>query len=294
MERFSTVTTIHNGDDGGTTDMEKVNGFIDFIRELNELLHTEDDLSPANHQVTQMIGRLSQQLRTYYSPEEIKAVLSHEYMAMNQRVLQDKLSEAEFQVELADSRAICDAEGPVLDNITRLPYWTIYMALVGEELSMLRQLIREDGQSENTPIVFVGSGPMPLSPIIMHLFGDVEVICLDIDPAACEVSSSFLAKMGLEDKVKVVMENGCAFDYSAYSRIFVASLVRNKQAVLERISCTSSEPLVAVRTAVGMKQIMYEAIDESQLSEQRWRIVGRTCPEDGVVINSTLFLERIS
>ncbi|OMF37988.1 hypothetical protein BK133_03110 [Paenibacillus sp. FSL H8-0548] len=286
MESFSTATNIHT--------MQKVDDFIDFIREVNELLQKEEDISPANQRVTNMIGRLSKQLRAYYSPEEVKAVLNNEYIVTNQRILQDRLSKAEFQVELADSQPICKAEDSVLDIVTRLPYWTIYMALVSEELSMLRQLIRQDGQMEKLPIVFVGSGPMPLSPIILHLFGDVEVVCLDIDPVACEASCSFLEKMGLGTKVNVIMENGAEFDYSSYNRIFVASLVRNKRAVLEQISRTSLDPLVAVRTAEGMRQIMYEAIDESQLNKQGWRILGRTCPEDNLVINSTLFLDRFT
>ncbi|ANY70202.1 hypothetical protein BBD42_29625 [Paenibacillus sp. BIHB 4019] len=289
MEDFSTDTTIHTA---SMPNIQKVDEFIAFIREINELLQKEEDLSPANQRVASMIGRLSQQLRTCYSPEEIKAVLSDEYMAKNQRMLQDKLSKAEFQVELADSQHICRAEAAAMDIVTQLPYWTIYMALVSEELSTLRAFIRQDGEIENSPIVFVGSGPMPLSAIILHLLADVEVICLDIDPAACETSCSFLEKMGLGTKVNVMMEDGAEFDYSCYSRIFVASLVQNKLAVLEQIARTSPNPLIAVRTAVGMRQIMYEAIDESQLNKRGWRILARTWPDADLVINSTLFLDR--
>lgn len=290
MEDFSTATTSHTG---STLSIQKVDGFIDFIREINEFLQKEEDLSPANRRVTNMIGRLSQQLRAYYSPGEVKAVLSHEYMVLNQRMLQDKLSQAEFLAELADSKHTVRAEDAALDIVTRLPYWTIYIALVSEELSTLRQFIRQDDRMENSPIVFVGSGPIPLSPIILHLFSNVEVICLDIDPAACEASCSVLEKMGLWTKVSVIMKNGAEFDYSPYNRIFVASLVQNKLAVLGQISRTSQSPLVAVRTAEGMRQIMYEAIDESQLNMQGWRVAARTWPDANLVINSTLFLERV-
>jgi hypothetical protein len=291
MESYSTAANIHTGSMAST---QKVDSFIGFIRDVNELLQKEEDLSPANQQVTNMIARLSQHLRAYYTPEEIKAVLRHEYMVTNQLMLQEKLSQAEFQVELADSQLICGAEDSVLDIVARLPYWNIYMALVSEELSALRQLNRQAGQMEKSPIVFIGSGPMPLSPIILHLFGEVEVICLEIDPAAYEASCSFLEKVGLKPKVRVILVNGASFDYSSYSRIFVASLVRNKRAVLEQISRTSTDPLVAVRTAEGMRQIMYEAIDELQLNKQGWRIIGRTSPDGNLVINSTLFLDRLS
>lgn len=290
MEVYSTGSIVHTGN---KPRMQMVDNFIAFIREANELLQEELDLSPANQLVTNVISRLSLQLRSHYLLEEVQAVLSNEYIRMNLRKLQDKLSEAEFLVELSDSRHICKSEDSVLDIVTRLPVWNIYMALVSRELSALRRFIKQDSHAVKSPIVFVGSGPMPLSPIILHLFGGVEVVCLEIDAVAYDASCSLLERMGLGTKVNVILENGSEFDYSSYSRIFVASLVRNKLAVLEQISRTSQNPLVAVRTAEGMRQIMYEAIDESQLNKQGWRIMARTWPEDNLVINSTLFLDRV-
>lgn len=269
-----------------------VNDFIAFFREANELLQKEIDLSPANQLVTSIISRLSLQLRSRYLPEEVQAVLSNDYIRLNRRHLRDKLSEAEFLTELSDSRQVCNSRNSVLDVVKRLTYWNTYMALVGQELSILRQCIGEDRSRERSPVVFVGSGPMPLSPIILHLLSDADVICVEKDAVAYEASCTLLDRMHVGPKVSVVLEDGSNFDYSPYSRIFVASLVRNKQAVLERISRTSADPLVAVRTAEGMKQIMYEAIEESQLRGLGWRILGRTIPDENLVINSTLFLKR--
>ncbi|GMK39155.1 hypothetical protein PCCS19_22090 [Paenibacillus sp. CCS19] len=288
MEANSTGSTI----DAGEASSDRIAGFIAFIRELNDLLQREFDLSPSNSAVTLMISHLSRLLRLSYSPEEAQAVLNHEYIRLHQRSLQDKLSEAEFLAELKDAQDMCKSEGSIMDIVTSLPNWHIYVALVGKELSILRTYIREKGQVDEPPIVFVGSGPMPISPIILHLFGEVEVICVEMNEAAYEASCSLLAHLGLGDKVSVVLVNGSDFDYSPYRHIFMASLVHNKQEVLEQIQRTSSNPLVAVRTAEGMKQMMYEAIDETQLSEQRWRIAGRTHPDQDLVINSTLFLER--
>src|SRR5690606_23193484 len=132
----------------------------------------------------------------------------------------------------------------------------------------------------------------PLSAIIMHLLGGVDVICIEKDSAAYEASCALLEKMGLMNHVTVVLKDGAEFDYSCYNRASVASLVRNKQEVIEQINRTSDNPLIAVRTAEGMKQIMYESIDEMQLNTQGWRISGRTSPERQLVINSTLFLQR--
>lgn len=289
MESYSTSSTIHTVN---APRIQMVDNLITFICEANELLQKELDLSPANHIVKNIINRLSLQLRSHYLSEEIQSVLSNDYIRMNLGKLQHKLSEAEFLAELGDSRDICNSESSVLDALIKLPTWNIYGTLVSQELSTLRQLIRQDSHTEKLPIIFVGSGPMPLSAIILHQLSDVKVICIEMDSIAYDASCYLHERLGLEDKVTVVMGNGSEFNYSSYSQIFVASLVRNKMEVLERIIQTASDPLVAIRTAEGMKQIMYEAIDESHLNKQGWRILGRTCPKENLVINSTLFIER--
>ncbi|WP_042159341.1 nicotianamine synthase family protein [Paenibacillus gorillae] len=292
METYSTSSIIHTT----TEPMQRVDDFIAFIRQANELLQTESDLSPDNSFVKSIISHLSLQLRSSYLPEEVQAVLSSAYIQLNQQSLQEKLSEAEFLTEISDCLYFCKCEAPGLDSVTRLPNWNIYMALVSQELSILRQIIQQDRKSniEQSPVIFVGSGPMPLSSIILHLLGNMKVVCLEIDAVAYEASCTLLEHLGLSSKVTVVQGNGSEFDYSSFNRIFVASLVRNKPEVLEQIRRTSSDPLVAVRTAEGMRQIMYEAVDESQLDAMGWRVAGRTHPVENLVINSTLFLERMT
>ncbi|WP_435164313.1 nicotianamine synthase family protein [Paenibacillus glycanilyticus] len=289
MEGYSTGTAASAG---SLPRWQVVDDFIAFIREANELLQKEIDLSPANQLVTSVISRIFAQLRSRYLPEEVQAVLSNEYIQTHKRQLQDKLSEAEFLTELTDSRQAREAQDSGLDAVRNLPNWSVYIALVRKELDTLRGFTDPDSRLEQAPVVFVGSGPMPLSPIIFYLLGDVEVVCLEKDAVAYEASCLLLEHIGLGSKVKVVLENGANYDYGPYKRIFVASLVRNKQAVLEQISRTASDPLVAMRTAEGMKQIMYEAIDEEVLENEGWHILGRTQPDEGLVINSTLFLKH--
>lgn len=287
------ISSVNHTVNAPTT--QRVDHLIDWICEANKLLQKEFDLSPANPVVKNIVSHLSLQLRSRYLPEEIQSVLNHEYIRMNHRQLQDKLSEAEFLAELNDSRAIGHSDGSssALDALTGLSAWMIYSALVSQELSMLRSFIHGKGRAEKPPIIFVGSGPMPLSAIILHQLSDADVICLEMDSAAYDASCILLMRLGLANKVTVVLGNGSEFDYSSYSQIFVASLVRNKMEVLERIIHTASDPIVAIRTAEGMRQIMYEAINEAHLNKQGWQILGRTCPQENVVINSTLFLGHV-
>ncbi|MNV99991.1 hypothetical protein D3C71_1954280 [compost metagenome] len=71
--------------------------------------------------------------------------------------------------------------------------------------------------------------------------------------------------------------------------MFIASLVSCKDRVLEQIRRTSADSLVAVRTAEGIRQLMYEAVDEEAMIAAGWSLLGRTWPKERIVINSTLF-----
>jgi hypothetical protein len=264
-----------------------VTHIIDLIQETNLLLQRESDLSPANSRVTEMIGRLVHRIRLPYLSEEVHAVLSNPSIQHLHRNLLAKLSKAEYEAELFDSRHLCKTDGFDLSIITQLSTWSIYETLVGQELQLLHKL--SPRMASEAPIVFVGSGPLPLSAIMLHLYGNVEVICLEIDSAACEASRELLQRIGLGDKLVVKQINGADFDYAPYRKVFVASLVTNKLPVLEQIRRTSREALVAVRTAEGMRQLMYEALDEDQLLKQGWQLLTRTRPKENLVINSTLF-----
>jgi len=289
MDVDCTGTILHTD---YAAETQTVDGFIAFVRETFEFLRKEKDLSPANPRIAEAVSRLSSRLRLPYSPREVHAVLNDEYIRLNRRELQEKLSEAECLGELGAARVLSGLGGPALDIVAGLPNWNVYLDMVSHEMSALRRHVRRDRYPDSSPIVFVGSGPVPLSAIILHLYGDAEAVCLEMDSAARDSSVSLLRHLGLDSKVTVVKANGSDFDYGPYGRIFVASLVRNKFEVLERISRTSRDPLVAVRTAEGVRQLMYESVDETELDKRGWRIVGRTCPEDRLFLNSTLFLER--
>ena len=277
---------------GNPENPKKVGALLRVIRETNELLQQSEDLTPDNLLVRSMMERLSLLLQLHYSAQEVQTVLQDAYMVQHLTMLQQKWARAEFELELADARHFYRCKEFHEERFQKLPYWPVYKSLVAAELAMLKPYLAFAQWEKASPIVFVGSGPMPLSSIILHLCSGMEIICLDSDQTACQSSSSLLAQAGLTHGIKVVMEKGEAFDYSPYRIIFVASLVRDKWSVLSQINATSPDSLVAVRTAEGMRQIRYEAVDEAELIKQGWRIVDRTRPESGLVINSTLILER--
>ncbi|MFC0214482.1 nicotianamine synthase family protein [Paenibacillus chartarius] len=257
------------------------------IQETYAVLRQAADLSPANPAVTEQIGLLAQQIRLPYSPEEVQYILQHEEIQPLRQILLGMLSEAECRMELFDSHQLSLQANGGLSCLRHYRNWETYEHLVRLEREQLRRLRRTDG-NDNT-VVFVGSGPMPISAMMIHLEEQVNVVCVDMNPDACEAARTLLERVGLGDPVRVVQAEGANYDYAGCGIVFVASLVSGKAKVFEQIRATNPNALVAVRTAEGMRQLMYEAVDESVMETEGWRLLARTSPIHSHAINSTLF-----
>lgn len=270
----------------GTDDMSR---FVDFVLDVHRLLRRAADLSPANPAVADMIARFRQRLRISYRREQVQAVLEDRSIRPIHRELLAVLSKVEGLEELYEAKRLLEKPGNGIDLVASLPAWNVYVSLAGKEMQAFES-IPEAAASPSEPILFVGSGPLPLSAIVMRMNGRTNTTCLDLNPEACEVSKRLVRRLGLEESIVVLPEDGAKFDYRPYRRILVASLVTDKAAVLERIRSTNPKAVVGVRTAEGMRRLMYEAVDETRLSAEGWRIAARTTPQENLVMNSTIFL----
>jgi hypothetical protein len=271
------------------TGEDDISQFIGFVSEVHRLLRSASDLSPANPAVADMIARFRQRLKVSYRLEAVEAVLEDRRIRPIRRELLAMLSKVEGLEELYEAKRLIGETGNGLDLLASLPSWSVYESLAGKEMQCFES-IRDSASSPSEPILFVGSGPLPLSAIVMRLNGRTNTTCLDLNPEACEVSERLVRRLGLEESIAVLPKDGAEFDYRPYRRILVASLVTDKAAVLERIRSTSPEAIVGVRTAEGMRRLMYEAVDETRLTDQGWRIAARTTPQENLVMNSTIFL----
>lgn len=273
-----------------TEPSKRISDLITLVKETHDVLHRESNLTPLNSEITKPISIFTEALRQSYTPEEVKYVMGNVEVAALQKGLLSKLSEAEFQMELFDSRHLSHQPEFGLASLFQYKNWGNYDSLVGEELKQLRKISQPE--EITSPVVFVGSGPLPLSAILLHLRWNVSVFCLDIDPDACEAARFMLERINLSDNVQVVQGDGADFDYADYQHVFIASLVTQKDQVLEQIRRTNPGALVAIRTAEGIRRLMYEAINEEAIAAAGWQLLGRTSPIENRVINSARFYRQ--
>jgi L-amino acid N-acyltransferase YncA len=155
--------------------------------------------------------------------------------------------------------------------------------LVQRELSLL---------NDDPPqrILFIGSGPLPITAFYIHKATNQPVDCLDHNPAAVEVSRRVIEKLGLQESVRVFNGYGESFDISDYDLIVIALLAKPKRRILRNLrKKTAPGCRILCRTSYSLRTVVYEPTPEIALGG--FQVVGEQIAEGEQTI-STVLLER--
>jgi ribosomal protein S18 acetylase RimI-like enzyme len=150
--------------------------------------------------------------------------------------------------------------------------------LAGEETDLRRYLLsdrfdtlirRELALLSGPPpqrILFIGSGPLPISAYYLHRLTGKRVDCLDRDPAAVAVSRQLIETLGLGDALHVFNGEGESFHISDYDLIVVALLAKPKRRILRNLRKKAAPGCrILCRTSYGLRRLVYEPTSEDVL-----------------------------
>ena len=108
-------------------------------------------------------------------------------------------------------------------------------------------------------LLFIGSGPVPISAVHMHLQTGRPVDCIDRDPQAVEISRELLRSAGLDNAIRIFCDRGEQHDVSGYDLVLVALLAKPKRAILKNLrKLTKPGTHILCRTSVGLRRLVYE------------------------------------
>ncbi len=147
-----------------------------------------------------------------------------------------------------------------------------YEKLIADELAAINRL-RPVATIQR--FVFVGAGPLPLSAVELHKQTLRPVMALDVDAPSVLAAQKFL-DVSQQNNVTVGLADGAAYEYAAHDCVVIATLVPNKQEVLRQILKTSPLSCVAVRSARGLGEILYQPLDEGLIRQIGWQIMGKS------------------
>lgn len=258
------------------------------IEDAYKVLSEEEDLSPRNPAVNDTLSRLVQTLSKDYSDDDVNRILLDPRVREMRGHMLEKLAQAESAMELYWAKEFSKHTTITQEDMERFWYWENYSDLVGVESKHIPNQIYTPGES----ICFVGSGPLPLTAIVLNQQTGRNVTCVDIDPAACEASSIFLKKAGYDKSIRVVCANGAEYNFEKHPAVLIASLVPNKNDVVRRICETHATPCIGLRSAERLHTLLYDPVDETADELTSCTFSARTA-YDPKIINTTLFYQGV-
>ncbi|KAJ7979479.1 Nicotianamine synthase [Quillaja saponaria] len=178
--------------------------------------------------------------------------------------------QAEGLLELEFSNFLNQIPQP-LNNLNLFPYYGNYVKLA----SLENQILNENGVVHPKKVAFIGSGPMPLTSIVMatHHMKFTQFDNYDIDEKANHVARRIVSSDGaLEKRMKFetsdIME--VKEKLGEYECIFLAALVgmskEQKLKNLEHIRKYMKEGgILLIRSAKGARAFLYPVVEEHDL-----------------------------
>jgi ribosomal protein S18 acetylase RimI-like enzyme len=133
-----------------------------------------------------------------------------------------------------------------------------FSALVKRELALI-------SRSGFQRILFLGSGAVPISALLLHAETGVPVDCVARDSSAIEISRKVVESFGVGGAVTVLGDKDSDYDTQNYDLIVIGILFRSKKNVLKTVRKRSQPGCqVLCRTSCGTWQLIYESISDRE------------------------------
>lgn len=148
---------------------------------------------------------------------------------------------------------------------------------------------------KNHKVLFVGSGPLPLTGLILAKDYGCHVTLMDISSEAIDLSKKLVSKLELSDNIDVVNSDALSFDkYQDFDVIYLAALAGIskglKKKILDKIKSDSSEKVhLIARSSFGNREILYKPLTDDDI--EGFKIDLEVKPHNDVV-NSFLILSK--
>lgn len=278
-----------------------VSTLVDELCRIHHQLRQIKELKPCDH-VNALFTKLVTICTFQYDAETVNAVLNDVHVAALIPELRAMASQGEYFLELTWATDLVHQENlqqGTKPNISRFVYYQNYVDLVKLELHALHGV----GAQLNN-IVFIGSGPLPLSPILMYQTlaathgSSVMMHNIDRDQESITISSALLKKLCIDHGFKQHVTD--ATDYSNFDQADVVILgalvgqdVKEKMEFLTDIGQKmKSGSFLMARSAHSLRKLVYPSIEPYQVNKCGFETVIVLHPYNDVV-NSVLIAKKI-
>ncbi|MEJ2869389.1 nicotianamine synthase family protein [Actinomycetospora sp. OC33-EN08] len=234
------------------------------VRALHGALAARDDLSPGP-ETNGLFGRLVSLAIEPAAAREADAVLADPAVETLLPELRRLCADGEYALERHWARRIVEAADPQAE-LGRFPYHRNYVDLTRLEHHAVAGLV-PDGPRR---VLFVGSGPLPLTSMLLAERYGCEVDNLDREPEAAALGDALAASLG---RTGLRFHTGEAEDVDGlerYDLVYLAALAglepTSKQRLLAHLGrCLAPGTLVLARSAHSLRGLLYPVLDPHDL-----------------------------
>lgn len=221
------------------------------------------------------------------SDKDMEAFLHDPYVMETLDRLQSHALRAETCLEFHWTERLAGLE---LEAMRAFPYFQNYALLIEQEIECLRMFVQEPRH-----ILFVGAGPMPLSPLLLQAALQTQVTSMDMSWEAC---AHHKRVQEVHPHFQSVCSDICAVrDFREYDIIMLAALVgENEQQKLQIVDHLFSHmtpgQILLLRNSAGMKKILYPSVSCEHVQELGGnKLLLHYAPQNAVINATSLFMK---
>lgn len=157
-------------------------------------------------------------------------------------------------------------------------------------VTLIRNEITLTNIKSSDHILFIGSGPTPITAILIHQISHAKVDCVDRNIISAALSKRLISKLGYTDSIRIINKEGIDADCSQYSVILIALLAKPKDKLLKSIwnKCRKNTRIIC-RTSDSIRQAFY-GTTASKLLDQ-YEVKKRITAKGNQTISSVLIIK---
>ena len=248
-------------------------------------LTRETDFSIHNKSLNQALSTLVANMGYWHSKGYGAKLVDEPSLAHTKLMLPKFCAKAECQMEQGWAEDFLAEPNLTPQSLKRFWYYQNYQEIMQDELALI-----EAHMPDAKGLTFVGSGPLPLSSIIVALLKpEWSFDCVDFDAKACALSSALIEKLGLSHRINVVQAKAEEHSYNPHFATMIASLIDNKSAVYDKVGLDGLKHFM-VRDAEDVFQFLYTPAENP--TETLWRCAGQTQPSSTRINTTKVFTKR--
>lgn len=136
-------------------------------------------------------------------------------------------------------------------------------------------------------VLFIGSGPFPITAILINKFSGCSVICVEKDKNRSIISKEVIQSLGLSKNIRVLNGKGENIGCNSFSVAIIALLVKPKSEILDNLSRQAiADARIICRTSDGARQAFYEQANPEIFS--RYKIIDKIIAGENQIVSSVL------